>query len=118
MDDLRDSEMFPREGEDYFDWLARVDAPTARFFEQERPVAEIEAARRGRIEGGWLALSTLFNLLGNGETDAASLVESFAAVMAGLKRNRMPEDFRLALERHLAESDERREQTRDDGDAP
>src|SRR5690349_9317888 len=112
---MREDEMRPRHGETFHGWLARVDAPTAAYAQREHhSKVEMEAHRRGFLEGQHALLFDLYETLGRGVRDAELLVGMTAAGMLALKRARSPLDFRLAMERHSRTNDEVGEPRRPD----
>ena len=112
------NEIHPQEGEQFFPWLARVDASTMSYLTREHHSPdEAEGARRGYAEGQWATLFNAYKALDEtGVQDARVLVGMIAAGLLAQQRRRLPLDFRRSLERHAHESPEWREHVRDEGE--
>jgi hypothetical protein len=103
-------ELRPRDGETFYGWLARVDAPTAAYAQRDHHSNDEEIAyRRGTFAGELNLLFRLYGALHDGVRDAELLVGMMAAGILALKRRRSALDFRIAMEHETQTNDEVRE---------
>lgn len=79
-------DLCPRDGENLYAWLARIDPATAAYANREDLTrAEKVAFTRGLYEGGWRVLFDLFEKLDRGIDDPDKLVGMTAAGLFALK---------------------------------
>jgi hypothetical protein len=94
-------DLFPRDGENLYAWLDRIDPATAAFANREDLTrAEKVAFTRGLYEGQWRVLFDLFEKLDRGVDDAERLVGMTAAGLLALKSRRTHIDFTELLRKH------------------
>ena len=97
----RVDDLWPREGENLYAWILRVDPGTAAYANRDlHSLAERTAYTRGLYEGQWRILWDLFERLERGVEDAEAIVGMTAASLLALKTRRTHIDFTELLRKH------------------